>query len=415
MEKFNISLNQRMPRILFPEQGFNYESQDTKMWTPLEPVQIEYETFAYMASLWRVYTGSNCAIVEPREPPGIVMDLVDDGTLLGLHRDLLESRNLLVRVCFNVRELCQSSISQGFISIVVVSDSRPGVASLQSVSVDQVYKFTQLVDSLLNALYWTLSRKSTFPRVEQGIRGDVGGYMSNLGKIGDVFEAEVIAQNSRFGLQAVVEICRVMGHVLDVGPLTYCDTHLQALDETFLGRHTERFEIHYPVLLTETQAQSPAVVMRPRSLSCLHKFLRGRKVWVFHYSLLDKNPGVSSDAKLYPSTSIEAFADIWGPIWKVSPKGSTENVVLRYNVGLGAIFPWTKSLEREPEKLADEAFCHWIQSTEIGSHEETTRTINGQENPLLLIGGAPKVTISPNMECCADLVSLLHTMHCQGS
>lgn len=410
------SLNQRMPRILFPERGFNnYESLDTKMWTPLEPVQIWYVNFAYMATLWRVYTGSNRATVEPREFPRVAIELLNAGTLLRLHRDLLESRNLLVRVCFNVRELCQSRISQGSISILVVSDSRPGVASLQSVSVNQVYKFTQLVDSLLNALYWSLSRKTTFPIVEQGTRGDVGGYMSNLGKIGDAFEAEVLAQDSRFGLQAVVDICRVMGHVLDVGLLTYCDTHLQALDETFLGRRTERFEIHYPVLSTKTQAQSPAVVMRPRSVSCLHKFLHERKVWVFHYGLLGKNPGVSSDAKLYLSTSIEAFADIWGPIWKVSPKGSTDNVVLRYNVGLGAIVPWTRSLDSEPEKLPEEAFCHWIQPAEIASHEETTLTINGQENPLLLIGGAPKVTISPSMECCADPVSLLHTMQCQGS
>lgn len=405
------SQDQKMPRIRFPSQSFHgYVSQDTEMWNPFGREKIVDGDSAYMATLWHTYTGSNTISEESPEP--VVMDHNDVHILLGLHRDLLESRNLLVRVCCNIHELCQSGICQGLITIIVISDSRPGVASLQSVNVDQVYKFTQLIDTLLHALYWTLGRKTTFPKVEQGVRGDVQTFMSNLGKLGDFFEAEVLAPGSRVGLQAIVDICRVIGHVLDLALLAYCGAHLLALDQTFLDRHIERFEIHHPVLLSGPQAQSPAVVVRRRSLSCLDKFLRGKKVWVFHYGLTNGS-SASSNVKLYLSTSIEAFADTWGPVWKVSRKNSIGNAVLRYSVAIGAIIPWTRILEREPEALPEEAFCHWTCSDEDDSDLEMSPTIDIQKHPLLLIGGAPKLTISPNTECRADPVSLLHTLKCQ--
>lgn len=405
------SLDRGMPRILFPSQGFpGYQSQDTEMWNSLEPEQIEYGNSAYMTTLWRIYTGSNTS-GEDLPCSEVVQANVDVCTLLRLHRELLESRNLLIRVCCNVRELCQSGISHGFISIVVVTDSRPGVATLQSVNVDQVYKFTQLVDSLFHALCWTLSRKTASPKVEQGIRGDVQTFMNNLEKLGDTFEAEVLAQSSRVGLQAMVDICRVIGHVLDVALLTYCGAHLRALDEPFLDQRIDRFEIYRPVLSTGPQAQtSAAVVLRRRSLSCLHKFLRERKVWVFHYGLLDNESSAVPDVKLYLSTSIHALADTWGPVWKVSPRNSIGTMVFRYSVVIGAIIPWTRVSESEPEALPKEAFCHWTPFDDDDDDEETAPTIDTQKHPLILIGGAPKLTMSPNIECRADPVSLLRTL-----
>ena len=403
-------LNQTKPRILFPGQGFpGYWSRDAEMWSPLRLEQTEYADFADMATLWRMYTGSN-----PRKGESLNPYVVDDlviRSVLQLHRDLLESRNLLVRVCCNVRKCCQSGISQGYISVIVATNSRPGVASLQSVNVDQIYKLTRLVDSLLYALHWALSKNEVFPKVEQGTRGDVQAFMSQIETIGDTFEAKVLALSSRVGLQAIVDICRVIGHVLDMAVLTYCGAHLKALDETYLDRHIESFEIHYPVLFEWPQPRSMAVVMHRRSLSCLDEFLHERRVWVFHYDSLDNEPSASSDSKLYLSTSIEAFADLWGPVWEVLSPGEPDNTILRYNVGSGAIISWPKSSQTEPEALLDEALCQWsFSADDIASSKAIILSLH----PRLLIGGARTATMSTNPKCPSTTDSILGALRHQN-
>ncbi|MCJ1268059.1 hypothetical protein MMC22_007945 [Lobaria immixta] len=145
--------------------------------------------------------------------------------------------------------------------------------------------------------------------------------------------------------------------ILDIGLLVYEGAHCGSLDYGIWKKRQETVEDDREIVKAgsgdfPTTGYYPVQLCRLR-LKCLDAFLGGRDVWVF------KHKSVSLPKKpLYISTDIETFADVWGPVWKVTDKASQVSV-RRYNVGGGSIFASIFDSTIHPPLQKDERLCHW--------------------------------------------------------
>lgn len=456
------------PRIQFPAQGFKeYQSLDAllshtletyktappfhsvsrvhyfallrswrrgqRMWTQRQQDQGDHEKLPKDAenSFTELFYDHESGDSEPRQDSGPVAlkEYAHDRgeELLGrsppayggrcrLLRDLLESRNLLIKVCLNVTDLQKHGLCHETISVIISAPKRSRVANLVTVNFSQITKLTSIVDQIVRAIICGV-RNGIVPYSDEPsshLKINLQTMMEHFDKIADTFEAIIFDCNRLVSLQEMVAISLISAHVLDLSVLTYCGAHVEAIDRIYLHRFVKQLE-YYSGHLPDNEG----VIMRRRSLSCLKSFLHGHRPWVFHCSWEcgDDNWNNSS---LYLSTSIEAFADTWGPVWKtVNPDqghniGFSQNVVQRYNVGLGSIVSWSRTFGDEPTALPEEALCHWTSSAE----EIASRApINADEHPRLLIGGVPIATaiIGPNTDCTSapeELVLALEDKDC---
>lgn len=103
-------------------------------------------------------------------------------------------------------------------------------------------------------------------------------------------------------------------------------------------------------------------------------------------------PNCEPSVPLYLSTTIDNFADIWGPLWKMKDRGSQDKYVA-YIVGGGTILPWQHNPLQSP-KLVDERFCHWICNEDLEAEAPDIKPISPpipfDETKKLLIGAPTK-------------------------
>lgn len=146
--------------------------------------------------------------------------------------------------------------------------------------------------------------------------------------------------------------------------LSYVNAHTEDFDRA--GKVEDDFEI------PKNMAEFPCkIVLQRYSTSCLQPFLGNQQIWVFH----DQN--VSVQSPLYLSASIEEFADIWGPVWRVEDEKNL-SVLRHYDVGNGLLVLWEYDPMLHPMLATNEQLCHWIAkespwevlSDEPGSHAE---------------------------------------------
>lgn len=117
-----------------------------------------------------------------------------------------------------------------------------------------------------------------------------------------------------------------------------------------------------------------------RTLKCLNGFLSGKKVWVLH------GPGMDPDdlTDLYLSTAPDDFANVWGPMWKITNVGSPKET-LRYDFEHGSVVPisvQSESCGQTPIAVSaepDEELCHWIP---VKALEEFERSFANTPLPL---------------------------------
>ena len=322
---------------------------------------------------------------------------------LQLRYDLQESCFIMARVCCNVSILQKEGICQNGISLIALYHLRPEVASLQFLKVPQITKLASLFYSVYDAVSWGFDVQRIIPQVTITGNSDalLLALLGDMETIADNFADWLFGSSSTVGFQRLVSVCRVISHVLDLAVVTYCGNHLSSLDRRFFGRDIQRFEIHQP-----DAREKFCVIVKRRSLSCLDSFLHGKQVWVFHYGE-DALKSSLEDTRLCLSTTIEAFADIWGPVWKTMSKNGDENLVLRYNVGLGVIVSWSS---HSPKVLQGEVLCHWASSVDVIAE---TAAINVKSHPRLVIGG-PGVRITANETCKSSINSLIESLQSQG-
>jgi Ubiquitin family len=135
-------------------------------------------------------------------------------------------------------------------------------------------------------------------------------------------------------------------------------------------------------------------------LACLNGFLESRKVWVFEcyngnrIPALDHSRGSSSMLLL---TTMDAFADLWGPVWAIPPSSGDPTKIKQYNVSRGVIY----AVGGKSSTVANGAIrCHWDNWATFYRRRMTHYFTRSQDvllspNDLLLIGG----TFRLNREC----------------
>ncbi|KAF4628639.1 hypothetical protein G7Y89_g9512 [Cudoniella acicularis] len=138
-----------------------------------------------------------------------------------------------------------------------------------------------------------------------------------------------------------------------------------------------------------------------RTLKCLNGFLCGEKVWVLHGPNMDP----TDPTELFLSITPDAFADAWGPMWKINNAGKPMET-LRYDLEHGSIVPLSlisgsREHSAEVETEPNEELCHWIPNSELEELERILACTSPPQiiQPRLLIGACHH-SVTPNTEHC---------------
>jgi hypothetical protein len=136
-----------------------------------------------------------------------------------------------------------------------------------------------------------------------------------------------------------------------------------------------------------------------RTLKCLNGFLCGEQVWVLHGPNIDP----MDSTELFLSTTPDAFADVWGPMWKITNAGKPMEI-LRYDLEHGSVVPLSLSSGSRGHSVRaelNEELCHWIPNSELEEFERASANTSPPQiiYPRLLIG-ACRHSVTPNTEKC---------------
>lgn len=141
--------------------------------------------------------------------------------------------------------------------------------------------------------------------------------------------------------------------VLDLALVAYMGSHGSQFGH-YINNELEGINIsgnkEYPYLVRCSQ----------KRLACLDEFLDSNKVWVFELSSTGRDYKLHSDdspseqsQKLSILTDMEAFADIWGPVWTVPARSKS---IQQYNVSKGFI---SRVGARDGVENGEIIECHW--------------------------------------------------------
>ena len=154
-----------------------------------------------------------------------------------------------------------------------------------------------------------------------------------------------------------LRICVSILQVVDIAILAYEGAHLTDLESPFSMQN--RGYISFP--RRERDIDGPSLLpicLKLLPMRCLSPFLGYRKVWTFCF---DSHMPIEQE-EMYLSTDIETFADIWGPVWKVTTSGHDDKV-LKYNTEGGSIVPWPVDDANKWILKRSERLCHWQSNT----------------------------------------------------
>ena len=154
------------------------------------------------------------------------------------------------------------------------------------------------------------------------------------------------------------ELARLTTELIDLGIMTFAGGHIDAaFDFQHSGVQRELISLyegnpHWKHWINP-------VLLHPFPLDCLGQMLHGRPVWVFEQASLPSEP-----YELYVATTIEALADVWGPVWSIKNRRNA-GLIERYDVGGGSIVPWRLDTMEYPEQEQDSRMCHWLGPDEV--------------------------------------------------
>lgn len=149
---------------------------------------------------------------------------------------------------------------------------------------------------------------------------------------------------------------RILVLALDLAVASYACAHCSdILDDNFST--DDVIALLAPFEDCPVDLKKCSVNLRRCNLQCLDAFHLGRCVWVFC------PPECEPSLPLYISTTIDAFSDIWGPLWKLKDQDNPDKYSTHI-VGSGSVVQWKHNQLSSPE-LRDERFCHWISNEEF--------------------------------------------------
>lgn len=265
--------------------------------------------------------------------------------------NLKACRDIIMAAFSNVWRLQESGFTQNQISILAIDPSRSSVANLLSVPVEDIKALAKMFycalkvaerpfsmdletflgtltmrcDRLLSSLHLSIRPPETDP---------IEYYSTDL----DCFS-----------------IWDETVHLLDLAVLIYAGAHADPLPKEILD-------------IAKPFRPFSSIKLQTRPLKCLSPLLGNRNAWIFSLDIAIPH------GEVYISTSLDVFAEIWGPMWKVYSEN--DRSILQYNVGSGLLVPWEYEAGQHPQLKDDERLGHWmtLSSTVLGSH--TNEVVN---------------------------------------
>lgn len=333
--------------------------------------------------------------------------------------DLLECRNLMVRVYSSLKSLQKAGFCGSFFSILVLDKHRPSVARLVPIQIASVEFLVQLFHTTLTAIGHAALSSLILDISDRGgakfIAGNTYSTRCDLtlskALTKSCLDLLALVHLEPAGTAAPQYIWRSTANVLDLAVLSYVGAHTENISETYLQTPISSFIASEHSIPDRDQRDEDCgsenyIYMKQRKLQCLDQFLRQKDVWVFHMGA-----AITSDQRLCLSTDADTLTDIWGPMWKTKSDPSAREVS-RYNIGNGFIVPWPRN-SSDPEPRSHtvgqmEVFCHWIPSrnwgeTLVSQHQSNLRSKQFLEIDMLLIGADVKNRLVVNDDCHMSL------------
>ncbi|KAK4460280.1 hypothetical protein QBC42DRAFT_332879 [Cladorrhinum samala] len=268
-------------------------------------------------------------------------------------RALVMSRFALARILESFQLLADHGLATTYFSLLV--DRGNAVAEIVSVP-------RRMLEELAYTLDWCLHDPAHIHDLGLAIRRlrNVFGHDFVLFGAEKEFVRGVSVGYDETGYRDTALDCRGLVQLLDLGIVLYTGSHAGPfLDNMSLG-----LSFKGPGLrIAFGNAGHPQVLCCRRRLACLDGFLQEQEVWVFHSGRGAPRKtaiGVNDDDEQRPIsllTTIDKFADLWGPVFAVKTTGNEEGGILQYNAGNGVIRPLANGGVRDGFKGA--VACHW--------------------------------------------------------
>jgi len=201
-------------------------------------------------------------------------------------------------------------------------------------------------------------------------------------------------------LYDILVLCRILTLLLDIGLVSYMGSHGSRFDMEYMAKDHSEF-------IVAADAESTIIGFRfsLKKLACLDEFLNYQQVWTCQPLWTEPKDSKALNRPLSILTSIEAFADTWGPIWEVSAGKDYPNHIRQLNVSTGLICRAENDMKCPVE---DAVPCHWFSSSgliplPLSQDHDNTLIRRSQK---LLISGLPSSALGINEVCSYKLDDL---------
>ena len=281
-----------------------------------------------------------------------------------LVRELKTYQSILLAAFSNIRRMQAFGFVQNQISLLVSDKSRLSVADLIPIPINNI---ENLAKNFNSAVIFT-DNSNFLPQ-------DLGCIVLLLTKFcNEILQSVQLSScppyiDTSDYYDTEDECCLCLCNtvrLLDIAVLAYAGAHIDPILGQMCG-----FNMDEESSLGTVYSQFiPGIQLYRRPLKCLSPLLGDAQAWVFAL------PDHISDGELYVSTKAEVFADIWGPMWKVSHE--SDGSILHYNVGSGSIVPWDAKPGQHPRLKGNERMGHWMPGSRLSDHGA-----NKEQNPWL--------------------------------
>lgn len=251
----------------------------------------------------------------------------------------------------SLKHLKEKGFCGSYISLIILDQARPSrVAKLVALPHSIFQDFRDLIQRAQVRAHSFSAHSALTLIIIREIDIMCQSILSRLGLSKEPNEMEP----QRHKIEGQAWLWNTVTEVLDLALMSYAGAHVADFDRTYLGVHKDQFVIPaYTNVSLRAGDWRPKVYMYRKSMLCLEKLLH-RQVWVF-----SSEPNDGRNDRLYLSSNIETFADMWGPLWKCV-RSSNREQIYELRVGNGSIVPWKLETGGETNVLGgSEIFCHW--------------------------------------------------------
>jgi hypothetical protein len=284
-------------------------------------------------------------------------------------------------------------------NMIVVDATRANVLTVISISMPVLSMLSDLLhQGVLSLAVSSLKFESILEDVQEILLYIVSSLSLNIPFDSNHFGT----RNQKW--QAICHLLSSVLSVLHLALMSFIRSHIDIIGDTPTGVISSALQI-------ETLGGS--IVMAPRCLECLDGFLK-QPVWAFSYAAESSNSDLGSD-RYYLSTSIQDFAELWGPL-KAEYSGKSFGFIRFIEVRGGSIFRLSES--DSPVSLRqDETLCHWISWLQVENPVTASEPMLIDTTKHLLIGTLRTKVYenpTPDKEPGPKLLFSLYSCKCGG-